>query len=45
MRMFTEVGRRVPLHSTGVGKALLSAMPRSAVEDRPAARRHAAAPR
>jgi IclR family acetate operon transcriptional repressor len=24
MRMFTEVGRRVPLHSTGVGKALLS---------------------
>jgi IclR family transcriptional regulator, acetate operon repressor len=24
MRMFTEVGRRVPLHSTGVGKAILS---------------------
>ncbi len=24
MRMFTEVGRRVPVHSTGVGKALLS---------------------
>jgi IclR family acetate operon transcriptional repressor len=24
VRMFTEVGRRVPLHSTGVGKALLS---------------------
>lgn len=24
MRTFTEVGRRVPLHSTGVGKALLS---------------------
>jgi IclR family acetate operon transcriptional repressor len=24
MRMFTEVGRRVPLHSTGVGKALLT---------------------
>ncbi len=24
MRMFTEVGRRVELHSTGVGKALLS---------------------
>lgn len=24
MRMFTEVGRRVPLHSTGVGKALLA---------------------
>jgi IclR family acetate operon transcriptional repressor len=27
MRMFTEVGRRVPLHSTGVGKALLSLQP------------------
>jgi IclR family acetate operon transcriptional repressor len=27
MRMFTEVGRRVPLHSTGVGKALLSLLP------------------
>ncbi|GAB95636.1 IclR family acetate operon transcriptional repressor [Kineosphaera limosa] len=26
MRMFTEVGRRVPLHNTGVGKALLSTM-------------------
>ncbi|GAB3054231.1 IclR family transcriptional regulator [Sediminivirga luteola] len=25
MRMFTEVGRRAPLHSTGVGKALLAA--------------------
>jgi IclR family transcriptional regulator, acetate operon repressor len=24
MRMFTEVGRRVPLHSTGVGKALMA---------------------
>jgi len=24
MRMFTEVGRRLPAHSTGVGKALLS---------------------
>jgi IclR family transcriptional regulator, acetate operon repressor len=24
MRMFTEVGRTVPLHSTGVGKAILS---------------------
>lgn len=24
MRMFTEIGRRVPLHCTGVGKALLS---------------------
>lgn len=27
MRMFTEVGRRVSLHSTGVGKALLSQLP------------------
>jgi IclR family acetate operon transcriptional repressor len=27
MRMFTEVGRRVPPHSTGVGKALLAARP------------------
>lgn len=27
MRMFTEVGRRVSAHSTGVGKALLSQMP------------------
>lgn len=26
MRMFTEVGRRVSLHNTGVGKALLSTM-------------------
>lgn len=26
MRMFTEVGRRVQLHNTGVGKALLSTM-------------------
>lgn len=26
MRMFTEVGHRVPLHSTGVGKALLSTL-------------------
>lgn len=31
MRMFTEVGRRVPLHATGVGKALLSQMPDAAV--------------
>jgi IclR family acetate operon transcriptional repressor len=31
MRMFTEVGRRVHLHATGVGKALLSQMPDSAV--------------
>jgi IclR family acetate operon transcriptional repressor len=27
MRTFTEVGRRVHLHSTGVGKALLAALP------------------
>ncbi len=27
MRMFTEVGRMVTLHSTGVGKAILSMMP------------------
>ena len=27
MRMFTEVGRRVSAHSTGVGKALLSQLP------------------
>jgi IclR family acetate operon transcriptional repressor len=27
MRMFTEVGRRVAVHSTGVGKALLSTLP------------------
>jgi IclR family acetate operon transcriptional repressor len=27
MRMFTEVGRRVSPHSTGVGKALLSTLP------------------
>ncbi len=27
MRMFTEVGRRVHLHCTGVGKALLSQLP------------------
>jgi IclR family acetate operon transcriptional repressor len=27
MRMFTEVGRRVLPHCTGVGKALLSALP------------------
>ncbi|SDY98283.1 transcriptional regulator, IclR family [Modestobacter sp. DSM 44400] len=27
MRMFTEVGRRVHLHSTGVGKAVLSLLP------------------
>ncbi|BDZ43445.1 IclR family transcriptional regulator [Paraoerskovia sediminicola] len=27
MRMFTEVGRRAPLHNTGVGKALLADLP------------------
>ena len=27
MRMFTEVGRRVPVHCTGVGKALLAELP------------------
>ncbi|MEI7054183.1 IclR family transcriptional regulator [Nocardioides sp. CCNWLW239] len=32
MRMFTEVGRRVDLHSTGVGKVLLSRLPRATVE-------------
>jgi IclR family acetate operon transcriptional repressor len=28
LRMFAEVGRHVPLHSTAVGKVLLAAMPR-----------------
>ena len=31
MRMFTEVGRRVMAHCTGVGKALLSTLPDDAV--------------
>lgn len=31
MRMFTEIGRRVLPHSTGVGKAMLSTMPESHV--------------
>ena len=31
MRMFTEVGRRVHLHSTGVGKALLMQLPDDAI--------------
>ncbi len=31
MRMFTEVGRRVPVHCTGVGKALLSQLDDAAV--------------
>lgn len=33
MRMFTEVGRRVMAHCTGVGKALLSTLPDDAVRD------------
>jgi IclR family acetate operon transcriptional repressor len=33
MRMFTEVGRRVAVHSTGVGKALLSQLPSEAVHE------------
>lgn len=32
MRMFTEVGRRVDLHATGVGKALLAQLPQGEVE-------------
>lgn len=32
MRMFTELGRRVPLHSTGVGKAILAQLPQRQVE-------------
>lgn len=31
LRMFTEVGRRVPVHSTGVGKAILARMDDAAV--------------
>lgn len=31
MRMFTEVGRRVPLHNTGVGKAVLTLHPEDEV--------------
>lgn len=33
MRMFTEVGRRVHVHCTGVGKALLSQLPDAEVAD------------
>jgi IclR family transcriptional regulator, acetate operon repressor len=33
MRMFTEVGRRVHLHCTGVGKALLSQLPAATARD------------
>ena len=32
MRTFTEIGRRVPVHCTGVGKALLSVLPAVRVE-------------
>lgn len=32
MRMFTEVGRKVPLFCTGVGKAMLAALPASEAE-------------
>jgi IclR family acetate operon transcriptional repressor len=38
MRMFTEVGRRVDLHSTGVGKALLARL--DAADAAAVARRH-----
>ena len=31
MRMFTEVGRRVTLHDTGVGKAILASLPDSTI--------------
>jgi len=33
LRMFTRVGARVPLHSSGVGKAFLAARPRKEVLD------------
>jgi IclR family transcriptional regulator, acetate operon repressor len=32
MRMFTEVGSRVPVHSTGVGKAMLAGLDRAYAE-------------
>jgi IclR family transcriptional regulator, acetate operon repressor len=32
VRVFAEIGRRVPLHSTAVGKALLSTLPAAAVD-------------
>ena len=38
MRMFTQIGRRVPLHSTGVGKALLLPAARPGGAEHPAAR-------
>jgi len=31
MRMFTEIGERVPLHSTGVGKAMLAGRPEAEI--------------
>ena len=33
MRMFTEVGRRVALHTSGVGKAVLTTLPDAQVRD------------
>jgi IclR family acetate operon transcriptional repressor len=33
MRMFTEVGRRVPVHCTGVGKALLAQLPEATARE------------
>src|SRR3712207_8259036 len=33
MRMFTEVGRRVHLHCTGVGKTLLAQLPRETARE------------
>ena len=40
MRMFTEVGRRVYTHCTGVGKALLSNCPNDAVRSLVGRHRH-----
>jgi IclR family acetate operon transcriptional repressor len=33
MRMFTEVGRRVPVHCTGVGKVLMAGLPEEDVRE------------
>lgn len=33
VRMFIEVGRRVPMHSTGVGKTLLAQLPEASARD------------
>ena len=41
MRMFTEVGRRVLPHSTGVGKAIMAGMDPEAVQRDPRPHRHA----